>query len=300
VSFVVSCVLQLHLIVAFLGVLRCTVVAPLDRISVLMRAGTSIHVANNAGVLAVAKSLIKEDGIRSLWKSNGLMCMGYAPEAALIAYLMTVVRPYVAKDPKKPTLLEKFLTGGTSAVLAMTAFYPNYCHQTRLALSEMGQFNGALDLLRKTIRQDGWRNALFTGYTACMLRRFPETGINCATYTTLKEMFVPADDYPTITQALAFGSITSFIRCSVVYPLFTVQTKLMAQGASMGRTVEYTGIIDCFHKIVFGNAQLKLKPMGVAGLYKGWYAYVMKMVPAVAIEMCAIELSVRALRPYTG
>ena len=207
------------------GTIRCTSTAPFDRISIVMRAGNSIHTANNAGVFSVATSLIKSGGIRSLWKGNGVMCAGYGPEGALQLFIMGHLKNLIAKDPANPTITEKFLIGGTSGWMAMSAFFPNYIQQARIAMAEPGRFNGFMDMVKKTVAIDGPRQALYGGYTACSARRFPEIGINFATYQFLKDNFVEPGKDPSILQSLMFGATAGLIRCSVVFPLCTVQVR---------------------------------------------------------------------------
>jgi len=39
---------------------------------------------------------------------------------------------------------------------------------------------------------------------------------------------------------------------------------------------------------------------GIKALYNGWGAYMMKMVPAIGIEMAAIEVCMGFFKEYTG
>ena len=74
----------------------------------------------------------------------------------------------------------------------------------------------------------------------------------------------------------------------------------MVQGESMGRPMAYSGILDCMRKTVYGCEKFNIKAMGIGGLYTGWSAYMMKMVPAIGIEMAAIEIAMKFFSKYTG
>ena len=207
---------------ALSGTARSTATAPLDRISTVMRAGSSVHTANNAGIFRVTTSLIRTGGLRSLWNGNGVMCTGYGPEGALQIFIVGYLKNLIAKDPTKPTVMEKFIIGGLSGWMAMTAIYPNYLLQTRMTMADPGRFNGFLDATKKTIATDGLRRGLFSGYAACTLRRFPEVGINFALYQVLKDAFVEQGKDASILQILLFGSTTALIQKTIVFPLSTV------------------------------------------------------------------------------
>ena len=86
----------------------------------------------------------------------------------------------------------------------------------------------------------------------------------------------------------------------IVFPLNSAHAKLMTQGESLGRPVIYTGTMDCFRKTVFGCEKFNIKPGGVASLYTGCGPLLLKMVPAIGLEMAAIEAGMQFFRKYTG
>lgn len=87
------------------------------------------------------------------------------------------------------------------------------------------------------------------------------------------------------------------LRCCVVFSLYNVQTKLMTQGVSMGRPVVYTGVFDCFRKMVFGCKQLGIQPGGISSVYTGFSPMLLKTVPALGLEMAAMEARRHAVLP---
>ena len=98
----------------------------------------------------------------------------------------------------------------------------------------------------------------------------------------------------------AFASAILYYRCTLVFPLTSVQAKLMTQGKSMGRPIAYTGILDCLRKTVYGCEEFGIKPGGFRKLYAGWGPLLGKMVPAVGLEMAAIEVAMQFFKKFTG
>jgi hypothetical protein len=179
----------------------------------------------------------------------------------------------------------------------MSATFPLYVAQTRMSIVEKGKFKGLADCLLQTIRQEGF-SALFKGYDAAILRVFPECGISLMGYMTLREHYVPEGQTPTVYQSLLFGALSSTVSQTVAAPMLTARTRLMTQGASMGRPVLYNNVFDAFRKIVYGDVTLKIPAEGYRALYRGHPAYLLKMIPGTAIQFAAFEVISKFLSPY--
>ena len=57
----------------------------------------------------------------------------------------------------------------------------------------------------------------------------------------------------------------------------------------------YSNVVDCALKTIYGDPHLGLKAEGVAGLYKGISALLMKMVPCTGIQFATYEAANRVL-----
>lgn len=84
---------------------------------------------------------------------------------------------------------------------------------------------------------------------------------------------------------LLYGGIAGIIATTTVFPLDTVKTRLQNQrgvGVGSGKGGQYTGVIDCFRKIIRGE--------GARGLYRGLMPNLVGVTPEKAIKLSANDL----------
>ncbi len=65
------------------GVLTYTVIAPLERVKLLLQIQGMRGSGKYHGVLGTLVTVLKEEGIRALWKGNGANCFRVGPNYAL-------------------------------------------------------------------------------------------------------------------------------------------------------------------------------------------------------------------------
>ncbi|XP_027707147.1 calcium-binding mitochondrial carrier protein SCaMC-3 isoform X2 [Vombatus ursinus] len=184
---------------AVAGAVSRTGTAPLDRLKVFMQVHASK--TNQLNVLGGLRSMVKEGGIRSLWRGNGINVLKIAPESAI-----------------------KFMA--YEQVL-----------KTRLTLRRTGQYKGLLDCARQILEQEGPR-AFYKGYLPNVLGIIPYAGIDLAVYETLKNKWLQQDSHhsadPGILILLACGTISSTCGQIASYPLALVRTRMQAQASIEG------------------------------------------------------------------
>ncbi|XP_068938988.1 mitochondrial adenyl nucleotide antiporter SLC25A23 isoform X2 [Petaurus breviceps papuanus] len=184
---------------AVAGAVSRTGTAPLDRLKVFMQVHASKN--NQLNVLGGLRSMVKEGGIRSLWRGNGINVLKIAPESAI-----------------------KFMA--YEQVL-----------KTRLTLRQTGQYKGLLDCARQILEQEGPR-AFYKGYLPNVLGIIPYAGIDLAVYETLKNKWLQQDSHhsadPGILILLACGTISSTCGQIASYPLALVRTRMQAQASIEG------------------------------------------------------------------
>lgn len=57
------------------GVISRSITAPFDRLSICMRAGYTIHQGNQGSILGTLQSMVRNAGLKSLWRGNGVNCI---------------------------------------------------------------------------------------------------------------------------------------------------------------------------------------------------------------------------------
>ncbi|XP_016426314.1 calcium-binding mitochondrial carrier protein SCaMC-2-A [Sinocyclocheilus rhinocerous] len=262
------------------GAVSRTCTAPLDRLKVLMQVHGS-H-GNNMCIMSGLTQMIKEGGMRSLWRGNGINVIKIAPETALKFMAYEQIKRLMGSSRETLGITERFVAGSLAGVIAQSTIYPMEVLKTRLALRKTGQYKGISDCAKQILKGEGM-TAFYKGYVPNMLGIIPYAGIDLAIYETLKNTWLQrygtesAD--PGVFVLLACGTVSSTCGQLASYPLALVRTRMQAQAAVEGASqVSMTGL---FKQI--------MKTEGPTGLYRGLTPNFLKVIPAVSISYVVYE-----------
>ncbi|XP_072366373.1 mitochondrial adenyl nucleotide antiporter SLC25A24-A-like [Scyliorhinus torazame] len=271
---------------AMAGAVSRTGTAPLDRLKVLMQVHASK--SNQMNIFSGFKQMLKEGGVVSLWRGNGMNVVKIAPETAIKFMAYEQYKKLFARDKQNITTAERFLSGSLAGATAQTIIYPMEVMKTRMALRKTGQYSGVGDCVKKIIKHEGLI-AFYKGYIPNILGIIPYAGIDLAIYETLKKAWLNkyAQDSanPGILVLLACGTISSTCGQLASYPLALVRTRMQAQASLEGS--QQLNMMGLFRKIVAKE--------GPFGLYRGLAPNFMKVIPAVSISYVVYERMKTAL-----
>ncbi|XP_061836433.1 calcium-binding mitochondrial carrier protein SCaMC-2-A [Nerophis lumbriciformis] len=260
------------------GAVSRTCTAPLDRIKVMMQVYGSR--TNNMCIMSGMMQMIKEGGVRSLWRGNGVNVIKIAPESALKFMAYEQIKRLIGGDKTSLSILERFVAGSMAGVIAQSSIYPMEVLKTRLALRTTGQYAGISDCAKQIFRREGL-SAFYKGYVPNMLGIIPYAGIDLAVYETLKNRYLQqygATD-PGVLVLLACGTVSSTCGQLASYPLALVRTRMQAH-AAYGNAQQVT-MTALFKQI--------LQTEGPLGLYRGLAPNFLKVIPAVSISYVVYE-----------
>uniref|UniRef100_A0A8C9X8G4 Calcium-binding mitochondrial carrier protein SCaMC-2-A-like n=1 Tax=Sander lucioperca TaxID=283035 RepID=A0A8C9X8G4_SANLU len=252
------------------GAVSRTFTAPLDRLKVMMQVYGSR--TNNMCIMSGMMQMIKEGGVKSLWRGNGVNILKIAPESALKFMAYEQIKQLICSEKETLNIVERFVAGSLAGVIAQSTIYPMEVLKTRLALRKTGQYSGILNCAKQIFRNEGLA-AFYKGYVPNMLGIIPYAGIDLAVYETLKNRYLQQygtnDTNPGVVVLLACGTVSSTCGQLASYPLALVRTRMQAQAA--------TG----------GNQQVTM-----SGLFKqilGLAPNFLKVIPAVSISYVVYE-----------
>ncbi|XP_065346010.1 ADP/ATP translocase 1-like [Cloeon dipterum] len=171
--------------------------------------------------------------------------------------------------------LKDFLLGGLAGTVSKTAAAPIERVKLLLQLQDGSvqmrnsdkRYDGIVDCVRSVLKEQGllsfWR-----GNLANVVRYFPTQAINLAFKDRYKELFLRGVDkskdfWTYFAGSVASGSAAGATSLCVVYPLDFARTRLAADVGKVDDEREFTGLFDCFKKIV--------KSDGFFGLYRGFW-----------------------------
>lgn len=77
--------------------------------------------------------MLKEGGIKGLWRGNGINVLKIAPETAIKFASYEQVKRFIKGDSKENlTIYERFIAGALAGGISQTAIYPMEVLKTRL------------------------------------------------------------------------------------------------------------------------------------------------------------------------
>ncbi|XP_073788480.1 mitochondrial adenyl nucleotide antiporter SLC25A24 isoform X1 [Danio rerio] len=262
------------------GAVSRTGTAPLDRMKVFMQVHSSK--TNKISLVNGFKQMIKEGGVASLWRGNGVNVIKIAPETAIKFMAYEQYKKLLSKDGGKVQSHERFMAGSLAGATAQTAIYPMEVMKTRLTLRKTGQYSGMFDCAKKILRKEGVK-AFYKGYVPNILGIIPYAGIDLAVYETLKNTWLShyAKDTanPGVLVLLGCGTISSTCGQLASYPLALIRTRMQAMASMEGS--EQVSMSKLVKKI--------MQKEGFFGLYRGILPNFMKVIPAVSISYVVYE-----------
>jgi hypothetical protein len=287
------------------GALTKTSVAPIERLKVIFQTqGMRSGVAKYASPVQSLQLILKEEGVRGLFKGNGANCLRVVPVYALKFSLndtfkekMARAQALAANLPPSAPLPElgfwaKIGAGCGAGVIQITLTYPLDLVRTRLQLAEAAgaSYTGIGHCMRDTWAREG-PAALYKGLVPSMAAGVPYVGLQMTFYSELKSAAAPymplrPDGSPTVTAMLACGSLAGITAQSICYPLDTVRHRMQANGIA-GQARVYTSTMDCVAKIAARE--------GARGFFKGWGLNTFRALPGAAVQFTSYDTLKRLL-----
>ncbi|XP_056444650.1 calcium-binding mitochondrial carrier protein SCaMC-2-B isoform X2 [Gadus chalcogrammus] len=213
------------------GAVSRTCTAPLDRLKVLMQVHSSK--SNSMRIAGGFTNMVREGGVRSLWRGNGINVIKIVPETAIKFMAYEQIKRLIGSNQETLGIAERLVAGSLAGAISQSTIYPMEVLKTRLALRKTGQYQGIGDCAKRIFRNEGM-SAFYKGYVPNMLGIIPYAGIDLAVYETLKNWWLQnyATDSadPGVFVLLACCTTSSTCGQLASYPLALVRTRMQAQG----------------------------------------------------------------------
>uniref|UniRef100_A0A4X2LEX6 Mitochondrial adenyl nucleotide antiporter SLC25A24 n=1 Tax=Vombatus ursinus TaxID=29139 RepID=A0A4X2LEX6_VOMUR len=256
------------------GAVARTCTAPLDRLKIIMQDVHSKHLHIVDGF----KHMLKEGGILSFWRGNGVNVLKLAPETAIKVLTYEQYKKLFTHDSTKVGNIERFVSGSLAGATAQTFIHPMEVIKTRLALGRTGQYSGMFNCAIQIVKNEPL-GTFYKGYVPNFLSIIPYAGIDLSVYEILKNYWLNnyAEDSvnPGVLMLLLCSASSNFCGQLASYPLNLVRTWMQAQGAPQ-RNIYYF-----FQEIIVKE--------GLTGLFRGITPNFVKFFPAVGIGRLVFE-----------
>jgi solute carrier family 25 (adenine nucleotide translocator) protein 4/5/6/31 len=125
------------------------------------------------------------------------------------------------------------------------------------------QFNGLIDVYRKTLASDGI-GGLYRGFVISCVGIFIYRGLYFGLYDTLKPVLL--GDNPNATLSFFLGWAITIVSGLASYPIDTVRRRMMM---TSGGGVKYNGSIDCARQVIANEGFMSLMKGAGANILRG-------------------------------
>jgi len=262
-----------------------TAAAPIERIKLLIQNQDEMLKSGRldrpyAGISDCFKRVIAEEGVGAMWRGNLANVLRYFPTQALNFAFKDQFKLMFAV-PKTASYGAKFASniaaGGLAGAASLTVVYSLDYARTRLANDNKSakkgggerQFNGLLDVYRKTIKTDGVAG-LYRGFNISVVGIIVYRGLYFGLYDSIKPMLGPLKDNLLANFLLGWGITIGAGLAS--YPIDTVRRRMMM---TSGEAVKYKSSAHAFAEIV--------KKEGTKSLFKGAGANILRAVAGAGV-----------------
>lgn len=217
-----------------------TCMAPLERVRIIRQASE-----RRGGSFSLLKSIYREEGIRGLWKGNGVNLARVVPSYAVrFSVFGHLSDNEMFKNP--------FIAGCISGLASALASYPLEVLRTRMSVGS-------------SLWEAFAQGRLYSGCSLTVLETMPYAGLTLGTYNYMRNNFslTSGEDLWTRTGC---GLLSGFVATLVCFPLDTLRRNKMVRPTE---------------SIPFVFKSLK----SLSRFYRGLSVALVKSAPTVALTM---------------
>lgn len=249
-----------------------TVVAPIDRVKILMQTGFLLEggQATQPTIAQLVKKIWYEEGVKKFWRGNGVNCVRVFPYAAVQFVSYEKYKDLVQSKLGSETfgIKERLLSGSMAGATAASLTHPLDVMRVRLATQK--ELKGWSDCIKSISAEAGIRG-FYKGYAPTVMSLAPFIAVNFSTFDYLKTNY--GGENPGPFRILFLGGVAGLSAQTVCYPLDTIRRRMQVKGT------HYTSIANAFSTI-YQKETLR-------GFYKGMLPNAIKVVPNNGIRFLA-------------
>jgi solute carrier family 25 (adenine nucleotide translocator) protein 4/5/6/31 len=285
------------------GAVSKTITAPLEKVKLAIQNQDSNprilsgEMKRYSGMGDCFKRHVTELGATSLWRGNVANCIRYVPTAAFnLAFKDTIKRAFPKYN--KQTDFGKFAavqvaSGSAAGGATNTLVYPLIYIRTVLGadIGQVKKYNGMYDCIVKTVKSNGFfslYNGIGPSTCGIVVYRGTQFGLQdiIKAFNPYQEEFSPIAVFSKFCVAQVAVSVSGV----VAYPFDTMQRRLQIEASKPKSEQIYSGMADCFSKI--------LKQEGPGGFFKGALANILRGTGA-AIVLVMYDEIINAVKRYS-
>lgn len=245
-----------------------TAASPLDVLKTLAQVSES-----GGSVSEHFAKIMKEDGIKGLWRGNAAGCIRYVPQKGIQNYVQPYMR-WAIHGSERPTQLQTIAVGSLTAMISQGLTYPLDVVRTRVTVNPQ-KYKGFLGTFATMISEEG-PGSLFAGILPTFYGIVPWEGgryfaqVNIENF--MKDRITNGAKLTTLQVAVKDGMAATFGQV-LSYPFEVVRKRMMVKGETKRA---YNGTFHALSSIAQNE--------GIPGLYRGFSINLIRVVPMQSLE----------------
>jgi len=289
---------------ALAGAVSRTITAPLERLKILYQVNYRCSKIKPPSILKGLKEVYVSEGVTGLFRGNLINVSKATPETAIRLYVFEKVKFYLkAVHGEKLSTDKLFFAGAIAGITASFSVFPLDVIKTRLTAAPSGTYTGILDTMSKLYKEGGVR-IFYKGVEASFCSAMPNSGLNLCCYELLKRLFSGSyendnSQYLSTPTLMLTGGLSAMISSSLLYPLQTIQSRLIMQGLSKSDMHMIRFNAPFFYvgdNLIIKKKQTMVQVIkstfqkeGVRGFFKGYVPGITKIIIGNAISFGSYE-----------
>jgi len=264
-----------------------TAAAPIERVKLLIQNQDEMLKSGRLsepykGINDCFSRVIKEEGFAQLWRGNTANVLRYFPTQALNFafkdYFKKMFGYTKDKDGYWKWFAGNLASGGAAGAASLAFVYSLDYARTRLANDNKSakkggtrQFNGLVDVYKKTIASDGVAG-LYRGFVISCVGIIVYRGLYFGMFDSLKPVLLTGNMKDSFIASFFLGWGVTIGAGLASYPIDTVRRRMMM---TSGEAVKYKSSMHAFLEIT--------KKEGTKSLFKGAGANILRAVAGAGV-----------------
>ncbi|XP_005107474.1 ADP,ATP carrier protein 3, mitochondrial [Aplysia californica] len=261
------------------AVISKTAAAPIERIKLLVQNQDEMIKAGRLsepykGVVDCTVRTFRTEGLLPFWRGNLANCLRYFPTQALnFAFKDTIKAAFKSSPNESYTMkfTKNIFSGGAAGAMSLCFVYSLDYARTRLANDAKSagkgggerQFNGLIDVYRKTLKSDGFVG-LYRGFVISCVGIIVYRGFYFGLYDSLKPILLKED--ASVVLSFLLGYTVTVSSGLLSYPIDTIRRRMMM---TSGQAVKYKGSMDCAVQIMKNEGFMSMMKGAGANILRG-------------------------------
>ncbi|XVF23317.1 hypothetical protein REPUB_Repub13aG0027200 [Reevesia pubescens] len=278
---------------ALAGAMTKAVLAPLETIRTRMVVGVGSKNISGSFI-----EIIEQQGWQGLWAGNGINMLRIIPTQAIELGTFEYVKRTMTSEQEKWNQIERpkvqighvgvnfslswispvAVAGAAAGIVSTLACHPLEVLKDRLTVSP--DIYPSLSIAINKIYRDGGIGGFYAGISPTLMGMLPYSTCYYFMYEKLKKSYCQSKKKKSLNrpEMLLVGALAGFTASTISFPLEVARKRLMV-GALQGK---------CPPNMAAALAEV-IRDEGLTGLYRGWGASCLKVMPSSGITWLFYE-----------